>query len=208
MIKEEYLKSLRVYTSDSNLLASMWSDIEKSYSKSGRHYHTIAHLDNLLNELLPIKNRFENWHTIVFAITYHDFIYNTLKNNNEEKSAALAVKQLKAIAFPDGQISFCKQLILATKKHEASDEKINLFTDADLSILGADSETYKTYTKQIRLEYSIYPDLVYKPGRKKVLMHFLGMKAIYKTTEFAQRYESAARVNLQTELNTLTNGTI
>jgi predicted metal-dependent HD superfamily phosphohydrolase len=39
--------------------------------------------------------------------------------------------------------------------------------DADLSILGKDLDTYLAYTKMIRKEYSIYPDFLYKPGRKK-----------------------------------------
>ena len=208
MIREEYLKSLDTYTSDNKLKVTMWNDIEKNYTKSNRYYHTVTHLDNLLSEIISFKSKFQNWDTIVFAIAYHDYIYNTLMGNNEEKSAAFAVKQLKAIGFPEDQTSFCEQLILATKKHEASDQETNLFTDADLSILGADPETYQTYTQQIRKEYSIYPNLVYNPGRKKVLIHFLEMKSIYKTKEFADRYESVARVNLQTELNSLTNGTI
>ncbi len=203
MIKDEYLKSLSKYTSDSQLLDTMWGDIEKNYSKSNRHYHTLTHLDNLLSELIPFKNKFTNWDIIVFAIAYHDIIYNTLKSNNEEKSAAFATKKLNAIGLPPMETSFCSQMILATKKHEAGNLETNLFTDADLSVLGADPGTYRTYTKQIRQEYSIYPDLIYNPGRKKVLTHFLEMNSIYKTNDFSSKYESSARLNLETELNSL-----
>jgi len=181
----------------------MWLEVEKNYSKSNRYYHTLSHLENLLGELTPLKDKFTNWDTIVFAVAYHDIVHNTLKTNNEEKSADLAVKQLETIGFPRDQISICKKIILATKKHEPVNFETNLFTDADLSILGADPETYKTYSQHIRKEYSIYPDMVYNPGRKKVLIHFLEMKSIYKTMEFSGRYESNARLNLQTELNNL-----
>lgn len=130
-------------------------------------------------------------------------MYNTLKSNNEEKSADLAVKRLASIAFHESGRMQCQKLILATKKHEFADDETNLFTDADLAILGADPYVYKTYTEQIRREYKIYPDLVYKTGRKKVLQHFLEMDAIYKTEGFRGRYEDQARDNLNNELEAL-----
>jgi predicted metal-dependent HD superfamily phosphohydrolase len=95
-------------------------------------------------------------------------------------------------------------MILATKEHQRSDDETNLFTDADLSVLGADRETYLLYVQQIRAEYSIYPDILYNPGRKKVLEHFLNMENIFKTNEFRTKYESAARKNLEAEIRLLT----
>lgn len=202
MIKQQFFAIVNNYIADTNLQNAMWQEIETSYSKSGRHYHTLAHLNAMLAELEVYKHKFTNWDTIIFAIAYHDIVYNTLKSNNEERSADLAVKRLKAISIPEQPIAFCRHLILATKKHEPGDEETNLFTDADLSILGADAETYRRYSEQIRQEYAIYPDLVYNPGRKKVLMHFLAMPNIYKTKEFAAKYEAQARINIETELDT------
>lgn len=208
MIKEEFIESLTNYTADSEQRLTMWNEIEKNYSKPNRHYHNLTHLNSMLTNLKLYKDKFTNWDTIIFAIVYHDLVYSALKSNNEERSAELATKRLTNIAFPVKEITFCGQLILATKRHEPSDPETNLFTDADLSILGSDPENYKAYSKQIRLEYSIYPDMIYNPGRKKVLTHFLKMDNIYKTNEFSDRYEQNARTNMQTELNSLTNGTI
>ena len=81
------------------------------------------------------------------------------------------------------------------------DTDTNLFTDADLAILGTDWNSYKKYYQQIRKEYSIYPDMIYNPGRKKVLHHFLHMERIYKTVWFYNRYEQQAIINLEKELN-------
>jgi predicted metal-dependent HD superfamily phosphohydrolase len=208
MIKGEFIDSLKNYTVDSEQRLIMWNEVEKNYSKSDRHYHNLTHLNSMLTELKLHKDKFNNWDTIIFAIVYHDLVYNTLKSDNEEQSAEVAIKRLTKIAFPEKLITFCGQLILATKKHEPSDPETNLFTDADLSILGSDPETYKAYSKRIRLEYSIYPDMMYNPGRKKVLTHFLKMDNIYKTNEFSDRYEQNAKTNMQTELDSLTNGTI
>jgi predicted metal-dependent HD superfamily phosphohydrolase len=208
MIKQEFIESLKNYTTDSEQQLAMWNEVEKNYSRSDRHYHTITHLNSMLTELKIYKGKFDNWDTIVFAIAYHDLIYCSLKSNNEERSAEIAIKRLTSISFPEKLITFCEKLILATKKHEPNDPETNLFTDADLSILGSDSETYKEYSKQIRREYSIYPDIIFNPGRKKVLTNFLKMDKIYKTKEFSDRYELNAKTNIQTELNSLTNGTI
>jgi len=204
MIKTEFLKSLQNYSSDSEQCLAMWERVEKEYTSSDRHYHTLNHLDNLLTELADNKEEFASWDVIVFAIAYHDVVYNTLKSNNEEKSAEFARKELTKISVPENLIARCEQLILATKKHTDADFETNLFTDADLSILGASPEAYKLYSNQIRKEFSIYPDLVYNPGRRKVLKHFLEMERIFKTNEFAIAHESKARINLQTELNSFT----
>ncbi len=57
---------------------------------------------------------------------------------------------------------------------------INYLLDADLSVLGKDRETYLVYTQMIRKEYSIYPDFLYKPGRKKFLNIFWSLRTSLK----------------------------
>jgi predicted metal-dependent HD superfamily phosphohydrolase len=202
VIQEHFEDSLRKHTDDRQI-SIFWQELEVAYTKSSRHYHTLVHLDNLVGELLLVQMKIKNWDAIIFAIAYHDIVYNTLKKNNEEKSAKIAVERLTKLSIPEQTIKACEKLILATKAHELSDEETNFFTDADLSILGADEQSYKTYTRQIRLEYAMYPDLLYNTGRKKVLTHFLKMKTIYKTTDFINKYESSARVNLLNELKLL-----
>ena len=90
---------------------------------------------------------------------------------------------------------------MATKLHGLNtDSDTNYFMDADLAILGADDDLYNLYTRQIRKEYKFYPDLLYKPGRRKVLQHFLQMDSIYKTSYFKDKYEWQARKNIKREL--------
>ena len=203
MIKEEFLDAVNSYSSTPDNANVLWQEVETKYAEKSRHYHTLDHLESLIKELLPVKATFSNWSVVVFAAVYHDIIYKATKTNNEERSAALAVQRLKAIAAPPELIRRCREFIVATKRHEPADNEIDHFTDADLSILGSSPDTYQSYTKQIRKEYSIYPDLFYKPGRKKVLLHFLGMPHIYKSTFFRDKYETAARRNLNDELKGL-----
>lgn len=44
---------------------------------------------------------------------------------------------------------------------------------------------------------------MYVPGRKKVLNYFLAMPRIFKTNHFYEKYEEAARKNLEDELERL-----
>ena len=72
--------------------------------------------------------------------------------------------------------------------------------DFDLSILGSDWDSYRNYTIQIRKEYKIYPDFMYKSGRKKVLQHFLERETLYFTEAYQVTHENRARENLKKEL--------
>lgn len=195
-METEFNRVVNQYKRNSNL----WTDVVQAYTSKGRHYHTLVHLNHLITELKSFQNQFTCWETLVFAIAYHDFVYKATVRDNEEQSAKVAEARLTEIDFPVLEIARCVEFILATKKHEPVNREVDLFTDADLAILGATPKRYQQYTTEIRKEYSIYPDLLYKPGRKKVLQHFLNMKRIYKTDEFYDRYEQAARRNLQLEL--------
>ena len=204
MIEKVFTNLTRQYTSDDKLINKLWNEISTAYSKSNRYYHTLQHLESLLRYLEDVKHQITNWNAVLFALYYHDIVYNVLKHNNEEKSAALASKRMTEIDVDADTLNKCTNIILATKKHLWNeDNDLNLFTDADLSILGADWNDYETYLKQIRKEYTIYPDIIYNSGRKKVLQHFLSMETIYKTEYFYKKFETKARQNLQGELKLL-----
>jgi predicted metal-dependent HD superfamily phosphohydrolase len=204
VLKETFLRLLKNYTDNECLSNELWTEIEKNYSGKKRHYHTLHHLNNILTQLTEIKGEIQNWDTILFTLYYHDIIYNSLKSDNEEKSAELAEKRMSQISVPVGIVEHCKKQILATKSHiKSTDSDTNYFTDADLSILGQPWDTYSFYYKSVRKEYSIYPDLVYNPGRKKVLSNFLKNERIFKTDFFYNKFEIQAKENVQKELHRL-----
>lgn len=204
VLKETFIGLIKNYTDNDRLANELWTEIEKNYSSKKRHYHTLQHLENLLAQLNDVKGEIQNWETILFTLYYHDIIYDSLKSDNEEKSAELAEKRMKQISVSNDKIELCKKQILATKSHrESSDSDTNYFTDADLSVLGQTWEKYSLYHNNVRKEYSIYPDIVYNPGRKKVLKHFLAMDRIFKTDLFYNKFETQAKQNLQREIELL-----
>jgi predicted metal-dependent HD superfamily phosphohydrolase len=205
MFEETFKVELINLNAESSLIDKLWSEVQYNYSKSTRHYHNLSHLDHLIEQLLPIRNKIENWQILTFSVAYHDIIYNTLKKDNEERSAALAYERMTLLNFPSLLKEKCKLQILATKHHRPNeDPDTNYFTDADLSILGSDSDSYFTYAKQIRKEYVYFPDIIYKPGRRKVLEHFLEMENIFKTKYFQDKFEEQAKINISAELKSIT----
>jgi predicted metal-dependent HD superfamily phosphohydrolase len=193
------------YTSDSSRIAALWAEVEKNYSGKGRHYHTLVHLENLLTQLLEVKSSIKDWDIMLFSLFYHDIIYNVLKPDNEEKSADFAALRMNKLSLPVSSIEQCIHQILATKKHQPdTDSDTSYFMDADLSVLGQTADIYWEYAQNVRKEYAIYPDLLYRPGRIKVLRHFLDKPRIYHTPYFGGKYEAQARANMEAELRTLT----
>lgn len=138
----------------------------------------------MIYELESVRKIINDFDVVLFSVFYHDIIYKSTAKDNEEKSAEIAKERLEQLEVPSEISERIYSQILATKSHSTSDDDTNFLTDADLSILGKGWKEYENYIRQIRKEYSIYPDFLYKPGRKKVLQHFLEFDSIYKTEFF------------------------
>lgn len=205
MILKDRFESLCLnFTKDKILIEKFWFEIEKKYSGKSRHYHNLQHLETLFEEIEHVKDKIKNFNSISFSIFYHDIIYDATSKLNEEKSADVAKERLEILGVNNDDIQRIYEQILTTKSHQKSeDEDTNFLLDADLSIFGKSSQVYVEYTKQIRKEYSIYPDFLYKLGRKKVLQHFLELESIFKTEYFRNKYEIQARENIEFELKGL-----
>ena len=205
MIQEQFQALVASYTNNQQLTKQLVSEIETAYSQPERHFHNLSHLEQMNAVLEPVRSQVEDWETLLLSVVYHDFVYDVVEyvtdNNNEDKSALKAEEFLKSIGFPLEKIERCQQHILATKKHRLSaDNDTNFLTDADLSILGQPWEIYDVYRKNIRLEYSIFPDSIFHAGRTKVLNRFLQMERLFKTDFFYNHYETAAKENISREL--------
>jgi predicted metal-dependent HD superfamily phosphohydrolase len=179
-----------------------WNNLQKAYTRKSRHYHNLNHLQEMLVCFEAYREQVQYPDEVLYAIFYHDYIYKTIKKNNELRSAEYAVALL-----PQGTSLNKKRvfdLILSTKDHQCSDnEDEKWLIDFDLKILSKDWNDYQLYAQQIRREYRIYPDFMYKPGRKKALEHFLTNPFIYQTETFRSLYEQQARENIQKEIDLL-----
>jgi len=181
-----------------------WSELVKAYSKKSRHYHNLQHLQEMVTEFEVNSAALKFPNEVLYAIFYHDVIYKATSKENELKSAQYAISILPAKANIDKDLVY--DMILATKLHQHNAvEDINWLIDFDLRILAKDWANYTIYFEQIRKEYRIYPNFMYKPGRKKALEHFLENEFIYQTKTYRTLYESKARENIQREIEYLNN---
>ncbi|MCH2194628.1 hypothetical protein [Kordia sp.] len=194
------------YTDDALFIDNHWEEIKDAYTRKNRHYHNLQHLNYMLHLATKDAVNLMDYDMILFAIWYHDIIYNATKSNNEFKSAKFAQKQLKKLQIDSKRVENCVDLIISTKKHEilnVQNEDNAYLLDWDLAILGTPWETYQRYSQNIRKEYSMFPDFMYKKGRKKVLQHFLERPRIYYTKKYYDLWETIARNNIQKELTLL-----
>lgn len=203
-LKSVWLKLNAKYCANEELVQTCWNEIESCYSENTRHYHNLSHLNYLFLKLEDYKSIVKDTDTLMYSIFYHDLVYNPKRNDNELKSANLAKKRLVELGLPLEKVENCFLQIMATKEHtDAVDKDTQILLDMDLGILGEPDEQYQVYIKNIRKEYSMYPNLLYNAGRKKVLKHFLEMSTIYKTKEFQLQYEKRAKRNLLSEFEGL-----
>jgi len=107
------------------------------------------------------------------------------------------------------------RFILATKSHTVSKLNedgenpffLNLFLDADMSVLGKEEKAYNYYSSLIRKEYDFVPHTEYCDKRALILGSFLS-QPIFKTDVMKDALESRAQLNLRREIESLQKGII
>lgn len=201
MLKSVYAILLKNFTNNTDLIHELWNEVEMAYSAPHRHYHNLHHINHLFDQLHEHATEIRDEETMAFSVFYHDIVYVPGNSDNEDKSAELAIEHMKKLKAPSRQIDKCVDQILATKNHTYDvDHDTNLFTDADLSILGMPTPKYDDYRLQIREEFVEIPYDRFATGRQKLLQKMLDKSAIYKTLSFREKLEAQARENMQHEL--------
>ena len=183
-------------------IEGLWHNLEKEYTAKSRHYHNLNHLQEMIVLFDVYFNKLKQPNAILYSIFYHDIVYNATRKDNELKSAELALSILPENVNLDKQLVF--DAICATQAHLQNEiEDINWLIDFDLKILATNWSDYQNYCNQIRKEYKMFPNILYNPGRRKALKHFLENEYIFQTDVFRQLYEEKARENIEKEIELL-----
>jgi predicted metal-dependent HD superfamily phosphohydrolase len=179
------------------------NELLRAYSEPNRKYHTIEHIGSLLRQLEEHRCTVVDRDALLLAILFHDAVYDPLRHDNEEKSAALAGQRLAFLGFPGGIIAKVAQYIYGTKHAQGfvtNDCDLEVLLDLDLSTLAAVPAEYRTYAQAIRREYAHVPDELYRPGRRRILEGFLARPRIYRTYQLHALWEERARTNISGEI--------
>ena len=204
---KEWTQLLDNFNASLGVKETSFKTLEAAYTGKERHYHNLAHITFMLEGLAPFADKIEDIVALKTAIWFHDVVYNSLKKDNETKSADWAVQFLQEVKADIILQEKVRYMIEKTQFHMTidSDEDFDtqLLLDLDLAILGQSTERYALYKDQVRKEYKWVPFLLYKRNRKKVLKKFLEMSFIYRTPFFRESLEEKARANLAREIKTL-----
>jgi predicted metal-dependent HD superfamily phosphohydrolase len=180
----------------------MLSRLEARYRETHRHYHTWSHV----LACFDARDRLQRPPSLEvdLALLFHDAIYEPLAQDNERQSAELLERETRSWAEA-ASVKRAKELVLATQHghHVSESELADVVLDADLSILGADRDTFARYEDAIRREFAVVPAPLYAQGRARVLRGFLDSPTIYRTTEGQRLWEANARINLASSLAAL-----
>ena len=197
---------LQLLQIDAKVSQEIFQDLIRSYSSAERHYHTLEHIDQVLEIIEQQQSLANNFSALCLAAWFHDVIYDPKSRDNEEKSAAYASHRLNQLKIPMTVIAQVTTLILDTQNHQPSLENLDsqILLDADLAILGAPKLKYESYAQAIRREYSLVSDDEYRIRRKQVLQYFLRRERLYFTNQLFLELELRARLNLQAEIDNLT----
>ena len=178
-------------------------EILEAYGENGRYYHTKEHL----RHMFEVYDRFFANPSITHELTfwYHDFYYDPTRQDNEDRSAALAQKRVEQdLQIPTGVGLKVQNLILFshyTRPPVTRDEMV--LHDVDLAIFGESIDLFGKYERDIRQEYSFVPDLDYKKGRADILRRFI-RDPFYFTPEMCySSYEDLAKRNIRRSIELL-----
>ncbi|TGD81455.1 HD domain-containing protein [Hymenobacter wooponensis] len=195
---------------DQERRAATLKQLTEAYQASDRHYHSLQHIRALLDCADRYSSAIHDMEVVQLAIWFHDAIYSTRREDNEARSAAMALEFLGHTTLSAERRQRVAYLIERTKDHTqphpTADADLHFFLDADLQILGAPEADYWQYARQVRQEYRLVPDFLYRRGRRKVLEKLLTAPVLYQTPLFRDKLDAQARRNMQAELKAWEKG--
>lgn len=188
--------------------AEVFERLRAAYDEPHRAYHTATHIVKCLAFLdePPVRALAARPDEVEAALWFHDAVYDTRAGNNEERSATMASESMRVGAIANEVSSRVADMVRATRNHFAPSPDGALVIDIDLSILGAGRDEFDRFDAQIRHEYGWVEEAVYRAGRAGVLRRFLDRPFIYNAPLLRERFEAAARANLQRALGSLEGG--
>jgi predicted metal-dependent HD superfamily phosphohydrolase len=201
-LKSSWESALQPFEVEPKLIQKVFLDLVRAYSSVGRFYHTLEHIQHILETMGQMRSLAVNFPKIQLAAWFHDVIYDSKAKDNEERSADYAVMSLTKLKIPSTTVERVRRLILSTKTHQTllTDIDNQIFLDSDLAILGSSEWEYQVYAQAIRKEYSWLSSELYRTGRQQVLRKFLQRDRIYFTNQMFVKLEQRARENMQAEL--------
>lgn len=199
-------------------VAELGESLLQAWEQPHRAYHHSGHLSQMLTDLDRLYTARKQGATplaLVLAAWFHDAVYEGAPGEDERRSEQLANTSLEPLVtaglLTGHELQMVSLLVRATATHELPESAdlpagyepadIQLFLDADMAILAADSARYRRYLRGVRSEYSHFDNEAFRTGRTTFLRSILGRKRIFLSEQALKLWEEPARANLRAELN-------
>lgn len=179
-------------------------DLLARWSEPHRHYHGLAHLLAVLLALDTLAAPDRPPRAVTLAAWFHDAVYDGVPGADEEASARLAQHLLDG-TLPATEVTEVARLVRLTASHQPAshDDAGALLCDADLAVLGGETDAYQRYLRQVRADYEHIDDAAWRLGRAAVLRELLALDPLYRTARGQQLWAVRAQTNLCDELAAL-----
>ena len=199
-------------------VAELGESLLQAWEQPHRAYHHSGHLSQMLSDLDRLYTHRTQGSTplaLILAAWFHDAVYEGAPGEDERRSEQLASASLEPLVtaglLTDQELQMVSLLVRATATHELPESAdlpqgyepadLQLFLDADMAILAADSVRYRRYLRGVRSEYSHFDDEAFRTGRTTFLRSILGRERIFLSEEALRLWEEPAQANLRAELS-------
>jgi len=177
-----------------------------AYSSPDRFYHNLTHIEDCLSIFDQTKFLTVYPEEAELAIWFHDAVYDTRRDDNEQKSAEWAESVIHQSGISRILAERVSNSILATRHQtEVTDTDAQLLADLDLSILGRETNAFWQYEDNIRKEYAWVPESLFREKRIEILRGFLDRQSIYYHETYREIFEEKARANLKQAITRLSD---
>lgn len=182
------------------------ADLLERWNEPQRRYHNETHLRAVLHAIDRLDDEGEAFDgaAVRLAAWFHAAVFDPTASENNEASAKLAERMLDPAAPVDEVARLVR--LMGGHRVEEGDLNAEVLSDADLAVLGADPETYDTYTQDVRHEFAHVPGEKFVAGRRAALEGLVERKSVYLTTAARDAWEKQAHANLNRELGLIKAG--
>ncbi len=188
------------------LTPELRADLLERWNEPQRRYHNETHLRTVLHAVDALEADGESFDgtAVRLAAWFHSAVFDPTESENNEKSAVWTERVLDPAA-PVEEVARLVRL-MGGHRVEAGDLNGSVLSDADLSVLGADPETYDSYTLDVRHEFAHVPGERFVAGRIAALEGLLDRRSVFLTRAGRDAWEKQAHANLNRELGLLRAG--
>lgn len=185
--------------------ANLFRRLAYYYNHPERHYHNLVHINNCLKKFDEVKHLLDRPDSVELAIWFHDAIYEVWAEDNEDRSASLAMFFIVNLMRLSWELANWVDYLIERTKYFSKDniyqpetEDAKYLVDIDLfSGLGGLPSDFSKKSELVAKEYGWVETDTFRKKRLEVFRMFLSRSPFYLTSYFRIGHEEQTRANLE-----------